>query len=188
MNGVTDVLKKSKFAPGTEFEMVFISIDPTETPALALEKKGNHLKEYGRPGTEKGWHFLTGKQDSITQISQQVGFGYKWDDETKQWAHSSAGIIITPHGQVARYLYGIMFEEPTLRLSLLEASKDKIGGFMDRIMLFCFKFDPHKNKYSLYAFNIMRASAGLTVLLMALILIPYWRRNNILSKRGDGTL
>jgi protein SCO1 len=188
MNGVTDVMRKSKWTPGKEFEVVFVSIDPSETPELAKEKKAAYMEEYARPGSEGGWHFLTGTQASITQITKEAGFGYKWDKESKQWAHSAAGIILTPHGQIARYLYGIMFEEPTLRLSLVEASKNQIGGFIERIVLFCFKFDPHTNKYSLYAFNVMRASAGITVLLMALFLIPYWRRNNFLSKRGDGTV
>ncbi|MGE3974143.1 MAG: SCO family protein [Bdellovibrionales bacterium] len=188
MNGVNDVMKKTKWSPGKEFEVVFVSIDPREGPDLAKEKKANYMKEYNRPGTEGGWHFLTGNQANIAELAKQVGFGYKWDDDSQQWAHSAAGILLTPNGQIARYLYGIMFEEPTLRLSLAEASNNRIGGVFEKMVLFCFKFDPTKNKYSLYAFNIMRASAGLTVLLMALFLIPYWRRNNVFRQRGDSNV
>jgi len=185
MNGVTDVLKELKWTPGDQFDVVFVSIDPKETPALASAKKANHLKELGRDGAGKGWHFLTGTQENIQALAKQVGFGFKWDEESKQWAHTSAAIVTTPTGQVSRYLHGIMFEPGTLRLSLVEASKNKIGSFVDHVVLFCYRFDPNQNKYTLYAFNIMRGAALITLTALALFIIPFWRKHRLLSKQGD---
>lgn len=187
MNGVTDVLKDLKWTPGNEFEVLMVSIDPSEGSKLASEKKENHLKAYGRMESRNGWHFLTGSEANIKTLAAQVGFGYKWDEASKQWAHTSAAIITTPYGQVSRYLYGIMFDSQTLRLSLFEAGKNKIGGLVDQIVLFCFKFDPTRNKYSFYAMNLMRVAAAFTVLILALFLIPYWKRNR-LFKQGDSTV
>lgn len=187
MNGVTDVLKESKWNPGKEFDVVFVSIDPKETNDLAVKKKETYMQAYGRVETRSGWHFLTGSEANIKALASQVGFGYRWDKDSKQWAHAAAAIIATPHGQISRYLYGIMFDEKTLRLSLLEAGKNKIGGLVDRILLFCYKFDPTRNKYSLYAMNLMRIAAALTILVMGFFLIPYWRKVR-LFKQGDSTV
>ncbi len=188
MNGVTDVLKDMTWTPGKEFEVVMVSIDPKETAKLAHDKKANYLKAYGRVGTEKGWHFLTGSEQNIKILASQVGFGYRWDEPGKQWAHASAAVITTSHGQISRYLYGIMFDQNTVRLSLVEAGKNKIGGIVDQILLFCYKFDPTRNKYSLYAMNLMRVAAALTILIMSALFIPYWRRNRLFSKQGDSTV
>jgi len=186
LNGVTDVLKNFPWTPGKEFEVVMVSIDPKENSELARKKKENYLKAYGRVETRNGWHFLTGDEANIKALSSQVGFSFRWDPQSKEWAHASAAIITTPFGQVSRYLYGIMFEQQTLRLSLVEAGKSKVGGFMDRVLLFCYKFDPARNKYSLYAMNLMRVAAALTAIIMGIFLYSYWKRNRLL--KGDSTV
>ncbi|HEX4924720.1 MAG TPA: SCO family protein [Bdellovibrionales bacterium] len=181
LNGVFDVLKTSEWKAGKEFTFVVVSMDPTETPELAQAKKETYQKEY--PGLGE-WHFLTGKEENIKTLASQVGFGYRWDDETEQYAHSAAAFILTPAGEISRYLYGILFDKTTLRLSLVEASKSKIGTIIDKVILFCFRFDPHAKKYSFYAYNIMRASAGATVVLLGLFLIPFWRRQRRVQLPG----
>jgi protein SCO1/2 len=187
MNGVTDVLKTFKWTPGKEFEVVMVSIDPEEDSQLAAAKKEAYLKAYGRVETRDGWHFLTGDERNTKALASQVGFSYRWDEKTQQWAHVSAAIITTPTGEVSRYLYGIVFDQKTLKLSLLEAGKNKIGGIVDRILLFCYHFDPSQNKYSLYAMNLMRVAAAFTVLILGLFLFSYWRRNRVFNQ-GDSAL
>ncbi len=186
MNGVTDVLKDFAWNPGKEFDVVFVSIDPEEGSELASKKKENLLKAYGRVQTRDGWHFLTGNEANVKALAAQVGFGYRWDDKSQQWAHAAAAIITTPTGTISRYLYGIMFEQQTLKLSMLEAGKNKIGGIMDRILLFCYKFDPSRGKYSIYAMNLMRAAAVLTLLILGFFFYPYWRKTRLIN--GDSSL
>jgi protein SCO1 len=186
MNGVTDVLKDVAWNPGNEFDVVFVSIDPEEGSELASKKKENMLTAYGRVQTRDGWHFLTGNEANIKALAAQVGFGYRWDDKSQQWAHAAAAIITTPTGTISRYLYGIMFEPQTLKLSLLEAGKNKIGGIVDKILLFCYKFDPSRGKYSIYAMNVMRAAAVLTLLILGFFFYPYWRKTRLIN--GDSNL
>ncbi|MEQ1875926.1 MAG: SCO family protein [Bdellovibrionia bacterium] len=183
LNGLMESLQNLKSVPGRDFELVMVSIDPTEDAALATAKKENYRKEYKVPGE---WHFLTGKEPAIKALAKQVGFGYRWDEESQQFAHTSAAIVVTPAGEISRYLTGIMFDSTTLRLSLVEASKNHIGTLLDKVILFCFRFDPHAKKYSFYAYNLMRASAGATVFLLALFLVPFWRRQRrVQHLQGD---
>ncbi|MGE0763594.1 MAG: SCO family protein [Bdellovibrionales bacterium] len=176
LNGVTEALKSVKWQPGQEFELVTVSMDPTETHEVAGPKKAAYVKEYGREQSINGWHFLTGKEENIKKLAAQIGFGYRWDDATKQYAHASAAVVVTPGGVISRYVHGISPEAKTLRLALLEASGGKVGSLIDQIVMFCFHFDPKKSKYTLAAWNIMQVGAVLTLLIAAVLLIPFWIR------------
>lgn len=176
LNGVTETLKDLEWTTGEKFEFVVVSIEPKETPEMAIKKKQAYLDLYGREDGAKGWHFLTGKQENITKLAKQVGFKYKWVETRKEYAHTAASYVITPEGKISRYLYGIAFTPKTLRLSLVEASEGKIGTAMDKFLLYCFRYDPEKRGYAFYAFNIMRAGAGLAVVILAAFLVPYWIR------------
>jgi protein SCO1/2 len=145
------------------------------------------MKAYGRAGGEKGWHFLVGDEASIQKLTSQVGFKYRWDEEGKQWAHSAAAIVLTPGGEISRYLYGIMFDPQTVRLSLVEAAKGQVGSIVDRLILFCFHYDPKASKYTLYAMNVMRGGAVLIVLVLGAFLFPFWRRQRraVQSLQGE---
>ncbi len=177
LNGLTDAFRDLKAPLGEEFEFVVVSIEPKENPELAAQKKAAYIESYGRPEGAKGWHFLTGDQAQITALAKQVGFKYRWDEESKQWAHTAAAYVLTPDGKISRYLYGIVFDPKVLRLSMVEASDGKIGTIVDKLTLFCFHFDPKGNKYAIAAFNVMRAGGALTVFILALFLIPFWFRN-----------
>ncbi len=181
LNGLTAALKNVDWTAGEQFEIVAVSMDSHETPELALKKKLAYIKEYGR-NSSNGWHFLTGKENEIQKISQSVGFKFHWDPDQKIFAHASAAYVITPEGRISRYLYGIEFNPQTVRMSLVEASNGKIGTLVDKLILFCFHFDPNENKYVLYAFNLMRVGAGLIVVVLGLVLIPMWRRK---SPKGE---
>jgi protein SCO1 len=177
LNGVNDTLRQLKAPTGTEFNFVVVSIDPRETPELAKAKKEAYLKAYGRPEGADGWHFLVGSEEQIKALADQVGFGYQWDEEQQQYAHAAAAIALTPEGKISRYLYGIVFDPQTLRLSMLEASNGKVGTLVDKLILFCFHFDPKTNKYSLYAFNVMRAGGVMIMAVLAMFLVPFWFRS-----------
>lgn len=186
LNGITKVLKNLNWTAGKEFEIVAVSMDPSETSELAIQKKKAYLDEYGRPDAANGWHFLTGDESSIKTLAADVGFKYRWNPATKQWIHSSAAYVLTPGGTLSRYLMGIEFDARNLKLSMLDAAKGKIGNFVDQFALFCFQFDPDRNIYTLYAYNLMRISAGATVLLLSVFLIPFWLRQRTKPRETKG--
>lgn len=185
LNGMLEGLKELKMNPGEEFEIVTISFDPLETPALAQRKKQNMLKEYGRVGADKGWHFLTGRENNIKRLTETVGFKYTFVEERNEYAHAAAIFICTPDGRISRYLYGIQYDAQTLRLSLVEASNGEIGNTLDQIMLYCYHYDPNSRRYAPVAMNIMRAGGILTVIILGTVLSVFWIRE---SRRKKATV
>jgi protein SCO1/2 len=175
-NGVIDALKGVDWSPGDKFQVLAISFDPRETAEVGAQKRQAYLKAYDRPGTEKGFHFLTATQETIDQLTKQVGFNYKWNDEAKEWAHASAAVIATPDGTISRYLHGIQFDASTYKLALNEATDGKIGNIVDKMIWYCFKYDPHQSKYVLYAYRAVQFGAIAIVLMLAAILLPVWIR------------
>ncbi|MBI4041678.1 MAG: SCO family protein [Deltaproteobacteria bacterium] len=171
LDGFTEVLKKLSWTAGTEFDIVTISIDPTETAALSLEKKKHRLEVYGRNQAEKGWHFLTGEESAIQALAREVGFQYRYDPDQKQYAHAAGIFILTPEGKISRYLYGISFRPLDLKLALLEAAQGKIGNVVDKFLLFCYHYDPKGRKYSIFARNLMSFAGLITVCLVIIMLI-----------------
>jgi protein SCO1/2 len=176
LNGLVEAMKGVEWIPGKDFEVVTLSINPKETPALAKAKKGSYLASYGKPEAAPGWHFLTGEEAQIRKLSNAVGFNYKWDPEEKQFAHSAAIYLLTPDGRISRYLYGIEFKPKDFKLALLEASNGKIGTVIDRILLFCYRYDPHTRKYSVYLTKVMQTAGGGTVLIFGGYLAVFWRK------------
>jgi len=173
LNGLVTSLRGMSLESGRDFEVVTVSIDPTEMPALAAKKKSEYLRRYGK-GTA-GWHFLTGAQTQIEQLAQTVGFRYAYDPKTKQYAHASAIMVVTPSGRVSRYFYGIEYAPRDLRLGLIEASENKIGSPVDQVLLYCYHYDPNTGKYSAIVMNIVRLSGALTLLILVPFLIWLWR-------------
>jgi protein SCO1/2 len=176
LNAAVDSIKNLNLLPGKDFEMVAVSIDPKETPDLAAKKKNAYLKSYGNLSTENGWHFLVGKQAPITELSNQLGFKYKWDKEQKQFAHASSIFVLTGDGKISRYFYGILYPERDMRVALVEAGRGHIGNIVDKILLFCFHYDASTKKYVLMATRIMTAGGGLTVLILGLFLAISFRK------------
>lgn len=185
LNGLKDAFKEIKLPLGSEFQAIVVSIEPKETPELAAEKKANYIMAYGRPEGAKGWHFLTGDQANIAALAKQVGFNYRWDEEQKQWAHASAAAVLTPTGEISRYLYGIVFDPKTVRLSAIEAADGKTGTAMDRLILYCFHYNAKSSKYSLMLSNIMSGGGVLILLIMAVFMLPFWIRNFRKKSQGE---
>jgi len=176
LNGLVQGLKGLAWSPGDEFQIVTVSIDPHELPPLAAAKKATYLEDLGRPSAESGWHFLTGSAASIDALTKAVGFSYEYDKESDQFGHAAVIVLVTPDGRVSRYLYGVQFDAPTLKLGLLEASKGRIGSAMDRIILYCYHYDSNQGRYALAAENIMRAGGAITVLVLACVIATFWLR------------
>ena len=176
LNGLLDGLKELSWTPGREFEIVTVSIDPQETHQLAMLKKESYVTEFGRPGAASGWHFLTGREANIKKLADAVGFGYRYDAERQQFAHPAAIFLVTPDGRMARYLYGVVFEPRTLKLSLTEAGEGKVGSTGDQILLYCYHYDANAGRYVLAATNIMRVGGATTALVVGTWLLLAWRR------------
>ena len=164
LNGLLRTLRPMTLNVGEHFDVIAVSFDPGDTAPLAEKKRFEYVERYNRPGSEKGWRFLTGGQDSIQRLTEAVGFRYSRDPQNGQWAHASGLQIITPDGRIARYFYGVEYSARDLRLSLVEASQGKIGTAVDQVLLFCFHYDPTTGKYGLLVMNLLRTGAALTVL------------------------
>lgn len=176
VNSLASSLRTMSLTAGSDFDVVVVSFDPRETPALAKQKKAEYLNRYGRPDTAAGWHFLTGDQDSIQRLTQAAGFRYTWDEDTKQFAHPSGVIVVTPDGRPARYLFGIEYGPRDLRLSLVEASAGKIGSPADQLLLFCYHYDPMAGRYGLVIMQVLRLAGVATVLAIAGFIFVMVRR------------
>jgi protein SCO1/2 len=164
LNGMVRAAKILKFTPGEDYEVVALSFDARETPAEAFAKKAVYMRDFGRPETANGWHFLTGDTHSIKRVTDAVGFRYRWDVHTAQFAHASAIYILTPQGKLSKYFYGIEYSPKDMRLAMVEASQNKIGNPVDQILLYCYHFDPHAAKYTPYALGLLRVAGAATLL------------------------
>lgn len=176
MNGVTDALKEIDWVPGNKFQIVSASIDTTETDVLARAKKANYLKDLGLPGAEKGWAFLTDSGNSTRQLAEAVGFKYYYVEERDEYAHPAVLVILTPDGKISRYLYGIQFKDFDLKMAMLEASEGGIGGTIDKIILYCYHYDPEAGSYTIFAGNLMRLGGGFTLAAIVIFLGLLWLR------------
>lgn len=167
LNGAVESFTDFSWRAGRDFPFIVLSIDPRETPELAAAKKQTLLEKFGDTSVANGWHFLTGTEENIRAITGAAGFGYRWDDDQQQYAHSAGLFFLTPAGNISRVLHDIMFRAQDLKLALVEAGEGKIGTVFDRLLLFCYHYDPKGHKYALLATNVMRAGAAVTVLLLA---------------------
>ncbi len=176
MNGVAQAARAIPWDPGDEYQILTVSIDPTEMVSLAAAKKKNYLENIGRKGIENGWTFFVGTEDQSRRLAEAVGFKYYYDEEQKQYAHAAVIMILTDHGVISRYLYGIEFRERDFRLALLEASEGKIGSTIDRVLLYCFHYDPDAGGYVIFAANVMKLGGLLTLILLTVFLGLFWVR------------
>jgi protein SCO1/2 len=176
LNGMIKALRPISFTAGNEFDVIAISIDPKDTPELASQKKKAYIESYARKGDGTGFHFLTGDEASIRRVADAVGFKYRYVPETGEFAHAASIYVVTPLGQLSRYFFGVEFSSRDLRLAFVEAAEGKIGGMVDQLMLFCYRYDPATGKYSASALTAVRLAGILTVLSLAgFIGVNQWR-------------
>lgn len=178
LNQVIKTLTDFEWTVGDKFNFVVVSIDPNETPKDAEEKRKALLNAYGRQEFKQNWHFLTGSESSIKEISNQIGFKFAWEPVQEQWAHAAASYVLSPEGKLSYYHYGIDVDLKVFKLSLIEAAENKIGNIVDRMVLFCLQYDPDKKTYAFYAYNLMKVAAFLMALFLGLFLYNFWRKEN----------
>ena len=176
LNGLASALDVLSFDPGRDFEIVTVSFEPKETPELAAAKKAAYLHRYHRPGAAAAWHFLTGDAAQIRRLTEAVGFRYAWDETTKQYAHASGIMVLTPEGRLARYLYGVEYAPKDLRFALVEASQGKILSPVDRLLLYCYHYDPSRGRYGTTVMAVLRLAGILTVAGLGALVIVLRRR------------
>ena len=176
INGLSSALKVLSLEPGTDFEIVTVSFDPHDTPASATAKKNMYLERYKRPGAAAAWHFLSGDQASIDRLTKAAGFRYVWDAPTKQFAHPTGVIVLTPDGRLARYLFGIEYGPRDLRYALVEASDGRVGNTVDALLLYCYHYDPMTGRYGLVVMRLMRIAGAATVVALGAFIFVMFRR------------
>lgn len=163
LNGLVSGLGVLDQTVGTDFDVVAISFDARETPVQAAAKKATYTDSYKRPGSEAGWHFLTGDEVNIKRVTDAAGFQFAWDAATQQFAHASGVIVTTPDGRLARYLFGIEYPPRDLKFALMESSEGRIGSVVDQVLLYCYHYEPATGTYSLVVMNAVRMGGALTV-------------------------
>lgn len=185
--GLASGMRLIKFDVGNEFDVITVSFDPRETPAMAAAKKKDYVQRYGRANAASGWHFLTGQADSINALTKAVGFQYQYDPKTNQYAHATAIMILTPRGHISRYLYGVDFPPKDLRMGLVEASAAKIGNPVDAVLLYCYHYNPATGKYGAVIGNILRLAGAATILILGGMILILWRLDRSATKKAEET-
>ena len=175
--GVVGALKMLSFNPGRDYDVVFLSFDPRETSDMAAEKKKDALGHFKRPGTDAGWHFLTGSKEAIDAVTHAANFRYKFDVKSNLFSHASGIMILTPGGRISRYFYGVEYPGRDVRLGLVDASAGKIGTPIDHVLLFCYQYDPSSATYSASILKIVRFAGILTVLAIVMGILVFRRRD-----------
>jgi len=176
MNGLTTL------SAGKDFDVLTVSFDPKETTELAAAKRTRYLRQYKRESGDQGWHFFTGTEENIRKLTDAVGFRYAWDDKFQQYAHVSGFMILTPQGRVSRYFYGLDYQVTDVRLSLVEASNNQIGSPVEKVMLYCFRYDPSTGKYSADILKLLKAAAVVTLLGLGSYMFVNFRRDRMAAR------
>jgi len=181
LDGLTSALEMVRYVPGKDFNIIVVSIDPTEGTDLASAKKREYLKRYGRPETADGWHFLTGTQPNIDALTQAVGFRYVKltvpGSSLMQYAHASSIQIVTPEGKLAQYYMGVEYSPKDMLLGLDEASSNRIGSPVDNILTYCYHYDPTTNTHDLIIARVIQLGGFLTLVLLGGFMMVMFRRD-----------
>jgi protein SCO1 len=181
LEGLVRSLKPLSLDVGRDFDVFVISIDERDSPEMAQKKQLEIINRYGREGSEMGWHFFTGEKSAIEEVTRSAGFTYAWDEASKQYVHASGIFVLTPHGEIARVLYGIDYAPRDLRLALVEAGDGTIGTAIDQLLLYCYHYNPLTGKYGFVIMGALRLAGISTVLAMATFIVTMLRR----ERRGS---
>ena len=184
--GLTRGLKPLSLEAGRDFDVIAFSIDPSEGPSLALSKKIAYLERYDRPGTESGWHFLTGEQEAISSLAETIGFRYTFNPQTKLFTHAAGVVIVTPEGVVSRYFFGIDYPPKELQLELERARAGRVGSPIGKLLLLCYDYDAATGKYTLSILRVMRVLGTATAVSLAGFLFVMIRREGKERRSKEG--
>jgi len=190
LNGLTGSLKGINLDAGKDFDVVAISFDARDNdkPDLAKNKKASYLEHYGRPGTDAGWHFLTGTPESIAAVTDAAGYKFQWDDKTQQFAHAAGVMVVTPTGKMSRYFYGIDYAPKDIKFGVMDSAQAKVGTPAEQLLLYCYHYDPASGKYGFAILRVMRVAGVATLLGLGAMAFVFWRKNkNKGSENGQST-
>jgi protein SCO1 len=180
--GLADALRAVGFAPGTDYRVLTISIDPTDTPAEAARRRRQLLQVLGRPDAE--WPFLTTDDTTVRALADDLGYRYAFDPKSGQYAHPAAVFVLTPRARISRYLYGISWAARDVRLALVEAGGGRIGTIADRILMTCYRWDPSTRRYGVLMSAVLRGGSLVIFLIVSTLLTVLWRRDRARLRRG----
>jgi protein SCO1/2 len=181
LNGLLQTAQELKLDAGKDYQIVVVSFDPRELPALAAAKKQTYIERYSRQDAAKGWHFLTGEKAAVERLTSSIGYRVSYDGSTRQFAHPSAIMVLTPTGKIARYFPGIEYSPREVRLALIEASQERVGSFADRVFLLCFHYNPATGKYGLLITRVMQFAGMGTAAMLAVYVLFNLRREAVRS-------
>jgi protein SCO1/2 len=184
MNGLSSALKVLPFGAGRDFDVVLISFDPRDTPAIAADKKRAHLEYWSAEQDAGAWHLLTGDEATIRRVTSAAGFTYQWDERSGQFAHVSGVLVVTPDGRLSRYFYGVEYSPKELRLALVESGDGRVGSAIDELLLYCFHYDPESGRYGLLVMNLVRLGGVMTVLFIGASILLLRRRETRPAAHG----
>ena len=176
LTGLTRSLKAVPLQAGVDFDVLAVSIDPEDTPSIAKQKKAGYLERYDRPGTENGWHFLTGRKEEIDALCHAVGFKYEYNANSKLFAHAAGVVLLTPGGQAAQYFFGIDYPSKELDAGIRRAADGRIGSKIASLLLLCYDYDSATGKYTLSIVRLLRVFGTLTALSLGVYLLLMFRR------------
>jgi protein SCO1/2 len=177
MNGISSALTVLPFEIGKDFDVVLVSFDPRDTPAVAAEKKQAHLQYWSAEKTAGAWHYLTGDEAAIKRVTSAAGFNYRWDERTQQYAHVSGVLVVNADGRLSRYFYGVEYSPKDLRLALVESGQGHVGSAIDELLLYCYHYDPESGTYGVIVMNLIRLGGVLTMLAMGSFIVLMRRRD-----------
>jgi protein SCO1 len=161
LNGLAEVLGKLDMVkPGRDFKVITLSFDDRDTPAIALDKKRNHLKAIGESFPAQDWTFLTGGSENIKKFTNSIGFKFQRDSE-RDFSHPVTLVVIAPGGKIVRYLEGTSFLPFDITMAVNEAAQGRVGSTGRRVLMYCFSYDPLKKSY---VFNILKVVGTVMVL------------------------
>jgi protein SCO1/2 len=187
LNGVLNAMKGTRASAGADYRFLVVSFDPRDTTEIAKGKRASYVEAYARPTDSGSFEFFTGSDAEVRRLADAVGFRYRWDADTEQFAHAAGAFVATPDGRLSRTLYGVSFAPKDLELSLVEASGGKIGGALGRVLLFCFHYDPNARGYVLASMRLMKASGFVTLAVLVAWLLHFWRIERNRSAREQTT-
>jgi len=183
LNGVSGAVKGLPFTVGKDFDVVYVSFDPRDTPQAAAEKKRAQIEDYKQQDTAAGWHYLTGTEPVIRRLTNAAGFFYRWDEATGQFAHASGVLVVTPDGVLSRYFYGVEYSPKELRMAIVESGAGKVGSMVDRLLLYCYHYNPATGRYGAIAMNLVRLGGVVTLVLLGGFIWAMRRRESALQEK-----
>ncbi len=187
LDATVDSIAEISWTVGDEYDVVSVSIDPRDDPASASAKRTHAIRRYGRGEGERGWHFLTGDEAQIRRVTEAAGFRYVYDEDQDQYGHPAVLMLVTRDGRMARYLYGLRFPSEDVRLGLLEAAEGNSLSSIERVLIYCYRYDPEGGKYVVVVENVMKVFGGTTAAVLGAFLFVLWRRDLARARRARRT-